>query len=104
MVRRRVLRAEHAIRPDEYHAVLEYIQQELVALPMTDVIDLSNQKRPGSLAHEAFYHVQGLLLDYQARVFDALQDDILPRARDRIERWYADPSTAEWRGPTDYQL
>ena len=104
LLRRRLVRAERAMPPDEYHALLDYIQREIIALPATDMIDLSNQKRPGSLAHEAFHDIRGFLLDHHPHVFDAIHDKILPRARELFEQWYADPSTAQWRTNRDYQL
>lgn len=83
--------------------MLKHAQQELARFPSRDTIDLRGQKRPGSLAHEAFHDIQGYLLDYRPEVFDALLG-AMTQFRESIVRWYDDPDTAQWRTDGDYQL
>jgi hypothetical protein len=103
LLRRNLLRAETILPTEEMHTLREYVVREIEALPSTDTIDLTNLKRPGSLAHEAFHDIQGHLLDYRPDVFERLHE-VVANSRQRFEQWYTDPETVAWRSNSDYQF
>ena len=87
----------------EYNALDRFVKENLLFQGEDDIINLAQQKRPGSFAHESFHDIQGYLLDYFPQVYKQLQSGI-ETERKSIEAWYSDPSTERWRSNRDYQL
>ena len=102
LLRRRLQGAKDEVPPEE-HEILSRWCDKTLQLAEPDTIDLTHQKRPGSLAHEAFHDIQGYLLDYHPQIYGELEKALLGE-RASIEAWYADPATARWRTATDYTL
>jgi len=103
ILRDNLYQAKDKISPDEYNTLRSFVDQNLLFHGEDDIIDLEEQKRPGSFAHETFHDIQGYLLDYYPEIYKRLQGGVEGQ-RKNIEAWYSDPKTAQWRTARDYQL
>jgi len=101
---RKNLQDSKSVLPEsEYTTLMEYVRQNLLFEGNEDTIDLSQQKRPGSLAHETFHDIQGHLLDYYPDIYKKLQAGV-EGEKDSITEWYKDKSSSKWTTDTDYKL